>query len=236
MNIYLEVFIRTVVAIAVLFILTRLTGAKQISQLTFYDYVSGITIGSIAGAAAVDTDIGLGESMMAIAIFCAIVLIIDLLTNKSIVMRRILTGKPIVIMSEGQILFKGLRRSKFDLSDMLRELRNLGYFDLSEVNSVILETNGKLSVQPKALHAPATAKDLNLQPQEKSIVANVVMDGKIMEGNLEAMDKDKAWLTEQLNNQGITDLKEVAVATLDGNGNLSAYLKNLNKENRSILN
>jgi len=236
MNEFLEVILRSILAVIFLMILARITGPKQISQLTFYDYVAGITIGSLAAVLCLERDVSIWLPLIAIAIFTLFTLLFALLTTKSMVMRRLITGSSITLIEDGKINNAGLLRSHFDINDMLREIRNLGYFDLSQVKYAILETNGKMSVMPYDRYRPATPEDLKLKIDESSLAANVIVDGKIMFGNLKAMQKDEAWLMEELQKQEDGNaLKDIELATLDEDGELTIYEKQDKNTNRNVF-
>lgn len=231
MNGYLEIVIRSLIAVAFLIIVARLDGARQISQLTFYDYIVGITIGSIAGTLCVDRDINIWYSIIAIAIFSAGSFLISILTSKSIIARRLLTGKPKILVDKGNFVEKNMKISRFDVNDVLRELRNQGYFSLDQVECAILETNGQISVMPKESNRPLTTGDMNIELPQKELVTNVIIDGKIMERNLNSVAKDAKWLHEQVKSQGIAGIKDVLLGTVDSNNAVSLYLKGQTSDN-----
>lgn len=236
MNIYLEALLRTLLSILVLLILARLTGAHQISQLTFYDYIVGISAGSIAASMCIEEDISIWIGLIGITLFMLSSLFFSFITSKSITLRRLITGSPVFLIAKGEILYKGLKRAHFDTNDMLRELRSQGYFDITEINYAILETNGNVSVMPKAYARPATVKDMALKVQEDSIKADVVIDGKILKGNLKAFGKTRTWLLEELGKQGVRDTRQVLLATLDDQGALNVYYKETQDMNsRTVL-
>lgn len=234
MDPYLEVFLRTLLSIAVLLLLTRLDGSKQISQLTFYDYIVGITAGSIAASMCIELDVNIWYAIIGIAMFMLSSLLLSMLTNKSIVMRRVLTGTPIFLMAGGKILYDGLKHAHFDVNDLLRELRVAGYFDINEVNYAILETNGTVSVMPMPDARPAKTSEQGITLPQETLSANVIIDGKIIPGNLSAMNKDATFIRDELKKQKL-NMKNVALATLDTDGNLSVYLKETGNGLRTIL-
>lgn len=150
-------------------------------------------------------------------------------------LRRLITGKPIMLIDQGNILYDGLKRIRFDINDLLRELRSQGYFDITQINYAILESNGMLSVLPKAADRPATAAEAGLTPAENGIKANIIIDGKILKNNLKAMNKDEAWLNGELNAQKIQRIKDILLATLSDKGELNVYLKENGKTNKSLF-
>ncbi|HPD02881.1 MAG: DUF421 domain-containing protein [Christensenellales bacterium] len=234
-NFYVNVLLRSLIAIAALFLLAKILGPRQIAQLTFFDYVTGITVGSIAAELCLATDVPAWGHVLALATFTIVAFIISFIERKSILGRRLLEGRPAVIIKDGNILYKGLQRNNLNLADILRDLRTQGYFNISDIQCAVFESNGMLSVLPKAINRPVTPADLKLAPPEAGMVGNVVMDGKILEGNLENYQKDKTWLVNQLKKQGAPALEEVVLATLDDNGNLSVYKKNMEPENRTVF-
>lgn len=235
MNEYVDIVVRSLVAIGVLLVIARLDGVRQISQLTFYDYVSGITIGSIAGALCIDRDIPILYSVIALAIFGLATIIISFITQKSILLRRVFTGDSKLLIDDGKFVEKNMKWSRFDVNDVLRELRNQGYFNVADIQSAVLETNGQLSVLPKSASRPPTAAEQSLQLPESGIVGNVIIDGKVMEQNLSQLDHDMTWLKEQLNAQGVKNVKDVLLGTLDGNDNLSLYFKGYTTEKSTVF-
>ena len=121
---------------------------------------------------------------------------------------------------------KNMLKAKIDIGEFLSMCRVCGYFDLSEVHTAILESNGKLSILPMVSNRPVTPEDMSLNPTQTFPMANVIIDGKILKGNLQWAGKNEIWLDKQLNSQGIKDIKEVMLATCDSsNGQLNVYVK-----------
>ena len=230
MNIYVEAILRTVLSIVVIFVLARLNGAKQVSQLTFYDYIVGISAGSISAAMCIEEDIDIWVCLIGVTIFMLSSLFFSVLTSKSIILRRLFTGQAVFLIAKGEISYDGMRRAHFDLNDLMRELRAQGYFNFNQVNYAILEANGNLSVMPKAGDRPLTATESGVSLPEDGLLANVVLDGKIMQGNLSAFGKDTDWLRAELNRQGVAAIRDVMLATLNEAGELNVYFKNKGQE------
>ncbi len=219
-----EILIRSVVSIAVLFILTKLMGVKQIAQLTFFDYVIGISIGSIAADIAADIETGYLDALCGMVIYAAVAILISFLSRKSIKARRLLTGVPVILIDRGKILKENLKAARFDLNELLCECRVAGYFNIADLAYAIMEPDGRLSFIPKAAKKPVLAEDLSLSPEQEQPVANVIIDGKPMPDNLRAMGRNEDWLYQQLKAQGIKQNAEILLATLDHAGCLSVYL------------
>ena len=139
-------------------------------------------------------------------------------------------GKPNMVIKDGTILEKGLKTVKFDINDLLEQCRSIGYFDVSQIAYALVESDGKLSILPKAENKPLTIKDMNIETKPSSMCANVVMDGNIMELNLKEIGKNKEWLIKELKSLK-KDPKDILLATLDKNDNLSIFMKNNLKAN-----
>ncbi len=228
-NIYLITFLRTLFALVVMLVLARLNGAKEISQLTFFDYIVGITVGSIAAELAIDYELDVWAALLGLVMFMLSSIVISLITNKSMFLRRVIDGAPYVLIKNGEILYDGLKRARFDINDMLRELRSQGYFDVTAINCAVLETNGKLSVLLKSSERPATAAESGLSPEQDDVPCDLMIDGKILVGNLQALDKTSDWLDGELKKQGVNNRKDVLLATYS-DGKMNVFEKKRSKE------
>lgn len=234
MNIYVEIILRSVIALLILSVMTFLLGVKHISQMTSFDYIISITIGSVAGALCVDTDIPILGSVVSMVILIAVAVLLTVLNRKTVFFRRTLTGTPTLLIDQGEIMYEGLKHVKLNVNDLLRELRYRGYFNIADVEHAIMENNGTISILPKAEKRPLTPEDMQLTVPKPQIMANVVIDGKVMHGNLNAMNRTTKWLFTEIENQG-QQLNDIMLATLDSEGNLSIYDKNTNSQRRTVL-
>lgn len=219
-----EIILRSVISMIALFLLAKIIGPRQIGQLTFYDYILGITAGSVAGAFAIDTALPLWGGLFSLAVFGGASVAMSEAASKSIFCRRLFTGTPEILFYKGNFLEDNLRKNKLDINDVTGLCRSKGYFDLNDLEYIILETNGVLSFLPRSEKAPLTPKDLQLRPSAALLSANVIIDGNIMENHLRSIGKDTAWLLEQLRNEDLS-VKEVLLATADENGRFKAYTK-----------
>ena len=220
-----DVALRAVLSLVVLFLITRVMGKKQISQLTFFDYVIGISIGSIAAEMTTNKDVLYGHGVVAIIVYGLIALLISVVTNKSIKARRFFTGHTFMLIDQGKILEQNLKEVKYDVNDLLSEARNAGYFNIADIEYALLETNGKISFLPKSDKQPATLGDLNIQKEQEGLCANVIIDGKIMKENLKFTGLDESWLKAELNNQNAGPVSNIILATVDNQNQLSVYRK-----------
>ena len=212
----------TVLSIAVLFLLTKLMGSKQVSQMTMFDYVVGITIGSIAAELATELEQP-HQPLTALVLYGLIAVGISLLTNKSLKARALFTGKPLVLLEDGVIYRKNLKKARLDLSEFLTYCRMSGWFDLNQLQMAVLEHNGVVSFLPKETDRPATPTDLNLNPKQAKVQMPFVMDGKLLEDNIRQAGKEEAWVRRSLLRQGYKDESDVLLALWDGSEKLTVF-------------
>lgn len=212
-------------AIITLFILTKIMGNKEMSQLNMFDYIIGITIGSIAAEMSISLENNFIQPLTAMVVYGLITVLISTLTSHSLKIRRIVEGKILILLDNGKLYRNNFRKGKLDLNEFLMECRSNGYFNINEIQTAILEPNGKISFLPKTEKRPATPEDLNLNPKQEKIVLNVVLDGIPLEENLKILGKDKEWLEKQVKKQGIKTINKIFLATLNQEDNLSIYMK-----------
>ena len=204
----IKVILTALLSVASLFIITKIMGHKQVAQLDFFDYVSGITIGSIGAELATELEKPY-KPLIALAIYGLASLLLNLLAHKIPRTRKYINGTPTILMNDGNLYRKNLKKAKLDLSEFMLLCREQGYFDLDEIQTAIFEHNGKLSILPKAANRPATPDDLKITAKAMHIGVEVIMDGRVMGENLSRMGRDVNWLTKQLNIQGCKDAKEI---------------------------
>ncbi len=231
---YLLILGKGITSIVVLFILSKVMGRKQVSQLNVFDYIIGISIGSIAAEMTLNNEIDFFEGVFAISIYAVFAYLITLLTNKSIIARRLLIGCPTVLIEDGKLNYKALKKSKLDLNDFLQEARIQGYFNLSEIEFAIMEANGQVSFLPKSNAQPVKRKDIKLKTSYEGLCCNAIIDGKIMINNLKEIGKNEEWLLTRLKNNHYKDINSLALVILDSKEKMTVYEKNINKEVRIL--
>lgn len=217
-------------SIAILFILTKLMGNKELSQLTMFDYIVGITIGSIAAEMSTSLENDFVEPIVAMIVYGLVTIFISYITRKSLKLRRFFTGKSKMLLDNGKLYRKNFTSAKIDLNDFLMECRINGYFNLNDIQTAILEPNGRISFLPKSNRRPVEPKDLNVSPTQENILYNIILDGVLLKENLEKSGNNLNWLENNLKKQGINNIKKVFLATCDNQNNLSVYIK-LDKKN-----
>ncbi|MBQ8334222.1 MAG: DUF421 domain-containing protein [Clostridia bacterium] len=205
---FLKITLTALLSAGALFVITKCMGHKQVAQLDFFDYISGITIGSIAAELATDLE-SPWKSLTALVIYGIVSVVLGLLTAKFPRSRKFINGTPTILMDNGKIIRGNLKKAKLDLSEFLLLCREQGYFDLEEIQTAVFEHNGKLSVLPKAEKRPATPYDLNLMVSPAHIGTEVIMDGRIMGENLARAGRDEKWLEKQMKSQGYRNAGEI---------------------------
>lgn len=234
-NDLLQVTLTSVFSFVVILILTRMMGKRQMSQLSVFDYVIGITIGSIAAEMATALEADFLKPLLAMIIFALLSVLISWANHKSLKTRRLLTGKPMILLEDGKLYRENLKKSHLDMNEFLTECRNSGYFDLTNIYVAMLETNGKISFLPRSKDRPATSADLNLNPNQEELFANVILDGQVQKENLENVGKDETWLYKSLKDAGITNPSDVFLASCDKNGTLNIFIKIENSMQKDLF-
>ncbi len=220
------VTVRALISLVTLFIVTKMLGKKQVSELSLFDYVIGISIGNFAAEMTINTDSPEINGILAVVIFGIVAYLVSWLTMKSIFLRRLFMGTPTIIIQNGKILKKNMLKVHLDVNDLLEECRIKGYFDISNIAFGIMEANGEMSFLPKSSYKPLTPIDMQLKPEKELFLANVIIDGKVMHKNLRLMDKDDKWLAKELRNKGYKDYKNIILCTLDENEKVTIYKNN----------
>ena len=220
MNEGLVVLVRSIIGFFSLLIFARVLGKEQISQLTFFDYVLGITIGSIAASLTTDLSSRAWPHWVGLMTWAALGYLMEFITMKWRYAAKLIEGEPTIVIMNGKIMENVLKKMKYRASDILVLLRTQGVFDINEVDFAIIEPNGQLSILKKPEYQPATPKDMNIQVSASGISTELVYDGILIEENLRQLNKDRAWLMNQLKMQGINDISEAFLVTLNPAGSI----------------
>jgi uncharacterized membrane protein YcaP (DUF421 family) len=218
----------------VLFVLSKLIGNKQIGELNMFDYINGITIGSIAAEMATSLDTDVFKPLLAMTLFGVVGLVMAIVTNKSVKARRLITGKALVLYDKNKIYRENLKTAKLDVNEFLGQLRAQGYFALGDVETVFLEANGKVSVLPKAEKRPCTPADLALAVPKDRPEVNVIIDGEILSKNLKFLGNNTEWLEKKLKNAKIK-VSDVFLATVNNDNEITFYKKEQKKIENDIF-
>ena len=226
--IILKVFLLSIGSILALFVLTKIMGQKEMSQLSIFDYVIGITIGSIAAEMATSLEDNFVEPLVAMIVYAIVTVLISYLNTKFVKLRPFFSGKTLILYDNGTLFKENFKKAKLDLNEFFVQCRTNGYFNLSDLKTVMLEENGKMSFLPLSDKRPANPYDFNIKPEDEGIVTNLILDGKIMLQNLSEIKKDQIWLYEELQKQGVTKIDNIFLTTNNSKGEISIYMTNKN--------
>lgn len=235
MSNFLNICFRTILVLIILFFITKMMGKKQISELNFFDYIVGITIGSIAADISLDIEKNMIAGIAALFIYGFISYIISFVSIKSILARRFFIGVPTVLVEKGKIIESGLKKSKIDVNDLLMVARENGYFNLDEIDYALMEVNGNISFLPKEKEKPVTKKDIKIKCSNEGLTVNAIIDSKYMANNMKAINKDKEWLDHELKVNGYDNYDNILLDTIDNNYKVTIYEKNVKPDKNTVL-
>lgn len=218
------IIVRSLIAIFILFITTKILGKKQISQLTIYDYIVGITIGGIAADSIISLNEHFINGMVAILTFSLVAYLISILVLKSTSFNKLLNGSPLFLMEKGEFNYDNLRMSKISIIKFLEEARIKGYYDVSTLDYAVLETNGEISFLAKAEYQYSMPIDFKKTKKEKQMLCDtLIIDGEIQKDVLNDLGKDEAWLKEKLKKLNISNETKILLATINPKGKIKLY-------------
>ncbi len=219
MKLIIEVIVQTLLAFFSILYITRLLGRQQVSQLTFHEYINGITFGSIAATLATDVDQKTWQHFIGLVLFGILTFLMSYATMKSRTISKVLEGEPVVIIQNGKILEKNLKRVRYHMDELNQLLRVEGCFSPDDVEYGLLEANGKLSIIKRGDKRTVTTGDLGLVPSPDTIPTELIIGGQIIYENLKKMKIDGKILINNLKMYGVSKIDEVMYATLDHSGN-----------------
>ncbi len=225
----LELAIRLALTFFTLLALARIMGRKEISQMTFFNFISAITIGNIAGSLATRNEFSIQNGVLALLGWTGFTLLMGYIDLHSKKLRKVIEGEPVVVIKEGQILENALKKVRLNMDELKVLLRQNKVFSLNEINYAILETDGKLSVMKKEDKQNLTRSDLSIQnatPPVYPFPTEVISDGKINETNLSKLNLNSNWLQQQLDDLGIESSSDVFYAEVQQDGSLIVDKRN----------
>lgn len=236
MNEGLIVLVRGIIGFFTLLIFTRILGKQQVSQLTFFDYVVGITIGSTASSLTTDLTSRAWPHWVGLITWTVLCYILQLITLKSKAAEKFLDGEPTIVITDGKILEESMKKFRYTIGDLLAQLRDKGIFDLKDVAYAVLEKDGQLSILKKPECDPVTPKDLNIKTSTASIDVEIIYDGSIVQANLAIINRNERWIMNNLKKRGINDASEVFLAIYNATSGLhiDLYKDHVKQKNKKL--
>ncbi len=224
----IEILLLALGAFITLFIIAKLLGKKQVGELDFIDYVVGISIGSIAAEMATNTaDKPFYHYLISMGVFFILTVLVDILGTKTNFLKKFFKGSPMVIIKNGVIDYKQLKKSKLDINDVVALARSKGYFNFDDIAYGVFETDGSFSILPKSPQKPVVCEDLKIKTEKSVLPQNIIVDGEVSQFALKEVGKDIAWLYSKLEITSKKDLKNILLAIYDKNSdNFVIHLKN----------
>ena len=229
---YVLVIIRSVMAAFTMLILTRALGKKQVSQLNFFEYILGITVGSIAASMSTNLNNRPLAELAALITWIALAFALETISLKSRKLSKLIDGEPLILIENGKIMEDKMALARYSFVDLVEQLREKDVFSLSDVEFAVLETDGTLSVLKKSQAQPVTPADINLSCEYQGLSVELISEGTILKQNLEQIGRDEKWLREELKKRGLR-LEQVAFGIQDTKGRL--YLDLYKDEGINII-
>ncbi|WP_242234585.1 DUF421 domain-containing protein [Bacillus cereus group sp. BfR-BA-01316] len=219
------VILRSVFILIILFAITKWLGKRQISQLSFFEYIAGMTIGDIAAQVSTGLDSKFFHGVFAILIFAVVPFFTGILSLKNKTARDFFEGKSTVLIKDGKILEDNLKKEKYTSDELLELLRGKDAFSVADVEFAVLEPSGELNVLLKKDRQPLTAKDISLKVPNEKEPQTVIMDGNILDEPLSASGHNRAWLHSELEKLGVV-IENVFLGQVDSYGQLTIDIYN----------
>jgi len=219
----LQVLLASVFSAAMLFIIAKVIGHKQVAQLEFFDYITGITIGSIAAELATTLDKPWWKPTISMLVFGAVTVALSVVTRKITRSRKFVNGTPTIILNDGKLFRENMKKAKLELSEFMLLCRQDGYFNLNDIQTAIFEYNGKLSILPISTKRPLNPEDIELNPKPEHIGTEIILDGRVMDDNLKRKGLSDEWLTKELHKQGYQNAKEIFLGVCYDDNQLTLF-------------
>lgn len=205
----LQVVLASLFSAVILFLIAKVIGHKQVAQLEFFDYITGITIGSIAAELATTLDKPWWKPTISMLVFGSITVALSIITRRFARSRKFINGTPTIVMNDGKLYRQNMKKAKLELSEFLLLCRQEGYFNLNDIQTAVFEYNGKLSILPVSTKRPLNPEDMELNPKPEHIGTEIIMDGRVMGDNLKRKGLNDDWLQKELKKQGYKSAKEI---------------------------
>lgn len=234
-SILFSTIIKSILIYVLALILSKLIGIKIISQMNFFDFITGVSVGSMIAKIIINKDHVVFSGIIALITFSLLTIATSYLNLKSYAARRITNAKTLILIENGRIIDKNIKKLKITINELMMKLREKDVFNLEDVQFAIMESNGQLSVLIKANKKPVTPYDMDLKVKSLSLLNDIIIDGKIIDKNLEIAGIDKKWLQCELKKKSINNIEDVFYAGVDKNKKLTIsekYPDDFNPENK----
>ena len=205
-----------------LFIIAKILGHKQMAQLDFFDYVTGITIGSIAAELAIKFESPY-KPLVAMVVYGVVAYSLTIIPHKFPKARKFINGTPTIIMDGGKLYRENMKKAKLELSEFMVMCRQEGYFDINDIETAIFEYNGRLTILPRSQKRPLNPEDMSISPEKAAICTEIIMDGRILHENLKRRGFNLEWLEKQLKSQRYESPREIFLGICDQNNKLTLF-------------
>ena len=222
---FIKVILTSILSVVSLFVIAKIMGHKQMAQLDFFDYITGITIGSIAAELATELEAP-WKPLVAMIIYGLVALGLTILAHKFPKTRKYVNGTPTIVMDNGKLYRENMKKAKLELSEFMVLCRQEGYFNINDIETAVYEYNGRITILPKSEKRPLTPEDMNITPEKAEICTEIIMDGRILHENLKRLGLDLTWLDKQLKKQKYDNAKEIYLGICDKNNNLTLFPSN----------
>jgi uncharacterized membrane protein YcaP (DUF421 family) len=216
---FVQITIELILGFVALFVITKILGKTQITQITTFDFISALVLGELVGNAIYDHEVGLSKVIYAVLIWGVLIFTLEIITQKWSNTRGFLEGRPTIVIHKGKILKESLKKSKLDVNQLQHLIRSKGVFSMREIEFAVLETDGTVSILKKAPYEIPTKRDLQINLEQVNLPITFISDGKVIKENLTEAGFNLTWLDEQLKQQNIHRVEEVMYAEwLEGTG------------------
>lgn len=219
---FIKVVLTSLLSAVSLFVIAKILGHKQMAQLDFFDYVTGITIGSIAAELATELE-SPWKPLAAMVVYGVVAYALTITAHKIPKARKFINGTPTIVVDGGKLYRENMKKAKLELSEFMVMCRQEGYFDINDIETAVFEYNGRLTILPKSEKRPLNPEDVNIHPKKAQICTEVIMDGRILHENLKRLGFNLEWLEKQMKQQRYNSPREIFLGICDGNNKLTLF-------------
>lgn len=211
---------RSVILYTLILFLIRIMGKRQIGEMQPFELVITLVIADLATIPMAETALPLIQGIIPLVTLGCVHYLICLLSRKSVIFRRLFSGKPVILLDSNGIIYENMRKVNMNFNDLLEGLHSAGYFNLEELLYVILQTNGTMTVVNRAPYAPLTANDIHIEKEQATLPMILVSKGKVMNENMKLAKIDENFILDNIKQLGFTSLKDILLLTFSNEGKI----------------